>query len=119
MHLPQPRSKSLKQITYKHSFEPAEHASTDFGHVNIVNGEAPVIDADGWRFLYGAPGTPLAAGKFIYMNRTSNAAQKSPGRGRPGLLPPCRRAGPTGECASLGDVTMQPLYCDNSRGIAI
>jgi hypothetical protein len=53
MHLPQPRSKSLKRITHKHSFELAEHASPDFGHVNIVSGEAPAIDAYGWRFLYG------------------------------------------------------------------
>jgi len=46
-------------------------------------------------------------------------SQKSPGRGRPGLLPPCRRAGPTGECASLGDVTMQPLSCGYFIQVAI
>jgi hypothetical protein len=79
----------------------------------------PSIDAYGWCLLHGAPDTPLTAGEFIYMNRTSDAAQKSPGRGRPGLLPPCRRAGPTGECASLGDITMQPIYCSDSTWIAI
>jgi len=35
---------------------------------------------------------------------TGGLCRKAPVGGRPGLLPPCRRAGPTGAFASLGDV---------------
>ena len=75
------------------SLELTEHASTDFGHVNIVNGEAPAIDADGWRFLYGEPGTPLTAGKFHLYEQDVKCGAEKPRPGTTGAsaaLPACR-----------------------------
>src|SRR5215471_1637911 len=98
MHLPQPWSKTHQ----------GDSLSTT-GHYCLT----PIVGAFMQR--------PRASHQKIYHaqicreeERVSCRCRKAPVGGRPGLLPPCRRAGPTGECASLGDVTMQPVYCGNS-----
>src|SRR6516164_2170330 len=80
---------------------------------------ARVLIGKFYEFAWPVGGPDPSPPTGLTLLRDCYTRRKAPAGGRPGLLPPCRRAGPTGECASLGDITMQPTYCNNSIQVAI